>query len=374
MDRRSEALAQLLETALSERFATPVTELLQAMPIPVAIVQATDLRVLTLNELMGNALSRDPRDAVGLPVVDLTPPAHPLSDPRPYRAVARRHRPFETTVVIGTRQWLWFIRPLTGNDQAVEHLLVGLVVSAPTLPDNELGRLYEANATKTEFLHMAAHELRTPLAVIHGYASLLAPGGLSPEHQRLAGLRIYEKAKQLSRLIMDMSLMARIDELGPSLPTDAVDLIGLLGPMVDELRRRFGDLAIDLQFAAAAAWVPGSDYWLGLALRELLDNAIRFRPGPTGRIDLAVTRADERWRVSVVDDGFGIHPSDQGLLFKRFSRIETEQNRHLVGMGIGLYLVSEVALAHQGRVAVHSRPAAGSEFILELPAVLASGQ
>ena len=52
MDRRSEALAQLLETALSERFATPVIELLQATPIPVAVVQVSDLRVLALNELM----------------------------------------------------------------------------------------------------------------------------------------------------------------------------------------------------------------------------------------------------------------------------------------------------------------------------------
>ena len=69
----------------------------------------------------------------------------------------------------------------------------------------------------------------------------------------------------------------------------------------------------------------------------------------------------------VVDDGFGIDPTDQAQLFKRFARIETDANRHLVGMGIGLYLVQEVARAHGGRVLVDSRPAAGSEFTLELP-------
>ena len=57
MDRRSEAIAQLLETALSERFATPVTEVIQAIPIPVAIVHAGDLRLLTLNELMAALLN-----------------------------------------------------------------------------------------------------------------------------------------------------------------------------------------------------------------------------------------------------------------------------------------------------------------------------
>ena len=74
-----------------------------------------------------------------------------------------------------------------------------------------------------------------------------------------------------------------------------------------------------------------------------------------------------KWRISVVDDGFGIDPTDQAQLFKRFARIETDANRHLVGMGIGLYLVQEVARAHGGRVLVDSRPAAGSEFTLELP-------
>src|SRR5207247_8837887 len=80
--RRSEALAQLLETAPSERFATPIVELLQATPIPVALVQVADLRVLALNELMARVYHRP--DAAGLTISALLPPAHPLSDPRPY--------------------------------------------------------------------------------------------------------------------------------------------------------------------------------------------------------------------------------------------------------------------------------------------------
>jgi signal transduction histidine kinase len=222
------------------------------------------------------------------------------------------------------------------------------------------------NAAKTEFLNMAAHELRTPLSVILGYGSLLAQGGLSPEHQKLAGTRIYEKARQLSRLIMDMSLVGRFDELGPTMARLPIDLVGLLEPMVKEQQRRFGDLAIEFSFDAPQAMVTGNTYWLHLAIRELLDNAVRFRPGPTGRIDVSLTEVGTNWRISVLDDGFGIEPQNQGQLFKRFARIETDANRHLVGMGIGLYLVQEVAHAHGGRVLVDSRPGAGSEFTLEL--------
>jgi len=365
MDRRSEAIAQLLETALAERFATPVIELLQAMPIPLAVIEAGDLRALAVNELMTRVLQR--ADAVGLTISSLLPPAHALSDPRPFRSVAASGQPFAASVVIDGQTWEWFIRALKGPGRSVEHFLTGLVLSPAASLDNEVARLRETNAAKTEFLNMAAHELRTPLSVILGYGSLLAQGGLSPEHQKLAGTRIYEKARQLSRLIMDMSLVGRFDELGPSMAREPIDLVGLMEPMVKDQQRRFADLAIDFGFDAPRAMVNGSTYWLHLAFRELLDNAIRFRPGPGGRIDVSLTDVDDGWRISVLDDGFGIEPANQGHLFKRFARIETDANRHLVGMGIGLYLVREVALAHGGRVLVVSRPGAGSEFTVELP-------
>jgi signal transduction histidine kinase len=365
LDRRSEAIAQLLETALSERFAMPVVELLQAMPIPVAIIEAGDLRALAVNELMARVLQR--ADAAGLTISSLLPPAHPLSDPRPFRSVATGGQPFVTTVVIDGQTWEWFIRPLKGAGRSVEHFLTGLVATPAAPLDLDVARLRDMNAAKTEFLNMAAHELRTPLSVILGYGSLLAQGELSPENQKLAGARIYEKTRQLSRLIMDMSLVGRFDELGPSMAREAVDLVELLESLVRDQQRRFADLAIDFRFDVLAAPMKGNAYWLRLALRELLENAVRFRPAPTGRIDLRLDEPEGHWRISVLDDGFGIEHQNQGQLFKRFARIETDANRHLVGMGIGLYLVQEVARAHGGRVLVDSRLGAGSEFKLELP-------
>jgi signal transduction histidine kinase len=364
LDRRSEALAQLLEAALSEQFALPANELLQAMPVPVAVVHAKDLRALAVNELMARFLHR--ADAAGLTISAMLPPAHPLSDPRPYRAVATSGTAVASTIVVDGQTFEWFIQPLKG-EQSIEYLLTGLVAKSAAPHETDVARLRETNAAKTEFLNLAAHELRTPLSVILGYSSMLAQGGLSAEHQKLAGSRIFEKTRQLSRLIMDMSLVGRFDELGPSIATEPVDLVGLLEPMIKDQQRRFPDLAIDLRLDVVRAAVRGNPYWIHLAIRELLDNAVRFRPGPTGRIDVALAEADRYWSVGVLDDGFGVDSQTQGQLFKRFARIETEENRHLVGMGIGLYLVQEVALAHGGRVLVDSRPGVGSEFRFELP-------
>ncbi|HXN05094.1 MAG TPA: HAMP domain-containing sensor histidine kinase [Candidatus Acidoferrum sp.] len=364
MDRRSEALAQLLEAALSEQFALPANQLIQAMPIPVAVVQATELRALAVNESMAQFLHR--ADAAGLTISAILPPAHPLSDPRPYRAVATSGAAVASTIVVDGQTWEWFIQPLKG-ESSIEYLLTGLVAQPAAPLETDVARLRETNAAKTEFLNLAAHELRTPLSVILGYSSMLAQGGLSPEHQKLAGSRIFEKTRQLSRLIMDMSLVGRFDELGPSIATEPLDLVKLLEPIIKDQQRRFPDLAIDSRLNVLAAPVRGNPYWLHLAIRELLDNAIRFRPGPTGRIDVTLMEADRHWSIGVQDDGFGVDPQAQGQLFKRFARIETEENRHLVGMGIGLYLVQEVARAHRGRVLVDSRQGVGSEFRFELP-------
>jgi signal transduction histidine kinase len=365
LDRRAEAPAQLLETALSERFATPVIEVLHAIPIPLAVVEARELRVLVLNSAMERFFRRP--DAAGLTISAILPPTHALSDPRPYRGVAGTGGPFSANVVIDGQAWEWFIRPLKGESDSIEHCLTGLVAGPSAPHDLDVSRLREMNATKTEFLNVAAHELRTPLSVIIGYGSLLAQGELDVEHQKLAGTRVYEKGRQLSRLIMDMSLVGRFDELGPSMPTERLDLVQLVEPIIKDQQRRFPDLAIDLRLDVLEAPVRGNAYWLHLAIRELLDNAVRFRPGPTGRIDVSLGQVNDSWTLSVLDDGFGIDPSHQGQLFKRFARIETDASKHLVGLGIGLYIVHEVALAHGGRVLVESRLGAGSEFKLELP-------
>ena len=344
----------------------PVIEVLQALPIPLAVVSAPELRVLAVNDAMSQLLHRP--DVAGLTISAVVPPSHPLSDPRPYRTVATLAQPFTATIVVDGKSWEWFIRPLKGDGDTVEHCLVGLA-SRPDAPlDADVARIRELSAAKTEFLNLAAHELRTPLSVIIGYGSLLAQAGLSPEQEKLAGTRIYEKGRQLSRLIMDMSLVGRLDELGPSIPTQSLDLVEIVEPIVKDQQRRFPDLAIDLDLRIFTAPVQGNSYWLHLAIRELVDNAVRFRPGPTGRIGITLARQQDLIALSVLDDGFGIDPRHHGQLFKRFSRLETDENRHLVGLGIGLYLVREVAMAHGGRVLVDSKPAAGSEFRLELPA------
>ena len=364
---RSEALAQLLETALSDRFATPVVELLGALPIPLAVVHRSDLRLVAANAAMLALIRRSAGDAVGSRLPDLVPASHPLADPRPFREVAAGTPAVDQVVILDGEAWRWFVRSLEREDEAGDYVLTGFVGPVKPPDGGAIARLREANAAKTDFLNMAAHELRTPLGVIHGYGSLLAQGGLSAEHQRLAGLRVYEKARQLRRLITDMMLVARFDELGPELSRAPLDLRGLVQQEIDEVRRSNPDLAVEFLVEDLVVDVRGNADWLRLAVRELLDNAARFRRQAAGRIDVGLPSGGDAHVLTVADDGFGIAEQEQGRLFRRFSRIETDDNRHLVGLGIGLYLVMEVARAHGGRVDLASRLGQGSEFRLSLP-------
>jgi signal transduction histidine kinase len=366
IDPRSSALAQLVETTLSERLGSPVFELLEAIPTALAIVEAQELRVLAINSGMAAILGHSSSELVGSRIGEIVPPGSPLSDPATFRKAAVNGRPHDLDVILAGRPMLLFVRPLNGSQLPADFLLMGLTETPVSAQSADVVRLEEANAAKSEFLRMAAHELRTPLGVIHGYGSMLAQGGLSPEHQQLAGLRVYEKAKQLSRLIMDMMLAARLDEVLMGLALDELDLVPLLESLVSDATRRFPDLAITFSCPVEEAPLQGNPEWLGLALRELIDNGARFRPGP-GRLEISLRAENDCWRVDVVDDGLGIDPAEQSRLFRRFSRLETDENSQLVGLGIGLYLVREVVLAHHGRVQVKSRPRVGSEFSVELP-------
>src|SRR6184192_3285119 len=128
------------------------------MPIPLAVVEAGDLRALAVNEMMARVLRR--ADAAGLTISALLPPAHPLSDPRPYRSVSVAGRAHSATIVIDGQTWEWFIRPLKGEGRSVEHLLTGMVAQPAAPLDVDVARLREMSTAKTEFLNVAAHELR----------------------------------------------------------------------------------------------------------------------------------------------------------------------------------------------------------------------
>jgi signal transduction histidine kinase len=220
---------------------------------------------------------------------------------------------------------------------------------------------------KGEFLNIAAHELRSPLGIIRGYASMLSEGTLPDTDRGTAIAHIAEKAEEMARLISDMLETARLETIGLELDLEPVDLVSVVDAAVEEMRPLLG---------AGHRFVPAERHEtiavvadrkrLTTMLTNLLDNAIKYSPAG-GDIDVDCEHDDRVARVLIRDHGIGINAEQAHMLFTRFGRLVTPETSHIRGTGLGLYLARETARLHGGDIQVDSTPGGGSTFTVVLP-------
>jgi signal transduction histidine kinase len=233
-------------------------------------------------------------------------------------------------------------------------------------------RLAALEKTKTQFLNLASHELRSPLGVINGYLSMLETGSLG--QLKDSGLRAVEvlKAKtlELNLLVAQMLDAARLEDGRLALKRDRLDLRELAG----QAMRMVGPLAgsdhtLTLETPPRDVTVFGDAGRITTIVSNLLENAIKYSPGG-GKIRCVVSVADQVATLKVVDTGVGIAREDLPRLFNRFERIMHRETSHVSGTGLGLYLSRELARQHGGDILVESQPQSGSTFTLTLPLAL----
>lgn len=235
-------------------------------------------------------------------------------------------------------------------------------------------RLAALEKTKTQFLNLASHELRSPLGVINGYLSMLEQGSLGQLQE--PGLRAVEvlkaKTAELNLLVAQMLDSARLEDGRLALKRERVDLRDVAAEAMQVVRPLAGpDHLLTLETPPAAVAVMGDADRLKTIVSNLLENAIKYSPNG-GRIQCLVSITNRLASVSVVDGGVGIAREDLPRLFNRFERIEHRETSHVGGTGLGLYLSRELARQHGGDIHVESRPHSGSTFTLTLPLVAGS--
>lgn len=225
-----------------------------------------------------------------------------------------------------------------------------------------------AIAARDEFLTVASHELKTPIAGAVLNLSVLQRA-LPPEARQQVNPRIESLERQMLRLgaladtLLDVSVL---QEGQLKLRTREVDAAEL----VHEVARRLGPLAeqsgsplrVKVPPAVSARWDAGR---VEQVLTNLLSNAIKFGAGRPVELELAVEAG--RARVEVRDHGPGIPPEVVERLFQRFER--GEASRNYAGLGLGLFISRRLAEVMGGALQVRSAPGAGSTFVLELPLV-----
>jgi signal transduction histidine kinase len=284
-------------------------------------------------------------------------------------------------LVIGTATF-WFVGRSLRPVEAIRRRVAGITardlharVPVPAAHDEVaalaetmngmLDRLETAVSSQRRFVADASHELRSPLATIQAGLDRLATAAL-PEttghHVRLMRM----ESERLGRLVSDLLLLARIDEHGPSVRHDDVDLDDLVYTERDRLAAQRPDLVVRTQITPVR--VVGDAHDLARALRNLTDNASRHA---RGEMTLRVWSDEHGGHVEVGDDGPGVPASQREAIFERFVRLDDSRARTDGGSGLGLPITREIVTAHGGTVRVmpQAGPGSGLTVRMTLPVV-----
>jgi signal transduction histidine kinase len=223
----------------------------------------------------------------------------------------------------------------------------------------------DAIRVRDEFMLVAGHELRTPLAAL----SLLHESlervreGTSIDKIRERGSKLRAQSERLSRLVEDLLDVSRISAGRVSLELEPFDLGALVGDIGDrmreELERAHSPLTLELD-SVEGRWDRGR---IEQVVTNLLGNAAKYGRGSP--IRASVRRDGDRATLVVIDEGIGIAPEDQERIFKRFERAASPKK--FGGLGLGLWITSQLVDAHGGTIAVQSEPGKGATFTVTLP-------
>lgn len=230
-----------------------------------------------------------------------------------------------------------------------------------------LARSQELERLKSEFIQNVSHELRSPLALIQGYAELLASGELGEldAQQKRSVEIIARRTRMLGELVTDITLILETET--QRLRPEPVALDELVQAVVDDFRVTAEQCGLTLRAEIAPHMPPvrGEATHLRRVLDNLLSNAIKFTP--KGSITVRVWQEGPWATLVVADTGIGIPDDHKERIFERFYQIDGSSKRRYGGVGLGLALVKEIIEAHGGKITVESEVGKGSTFTAILP-------
>ncbi|HYV48900.1 MAG TPA: ATP-binding protein [Myxococcaceae bacterium] len=256
--------------------------------------------------------------------------------------------------------------PLSGAGGGVIGCVVTLVDVTQSRRAEEA--LRQAVTLRDQFLSVAAHELRTPITALslqlEGLERLLVKEAGGDERALKKARSAIRQVDRLGMLVEGLLNVSRIVSGHFELQLEQFDL----GEVVKEMLDRMSDLAarsgcelrLSPDSSAVGTWDRSR---LEQVVTNLVTNAIKYGAGRP--IDVSVEQAEGSVELRVRDRGIGISPADQQRIFDRFERAAPAS--HYGGLGLGLYISREIALAHGGSIQVTSEPGQGATFRVRLP-------
>jgi signal transduction histidine kinase len=260
--------------------------------------------------------------------------------------------------------------PFLANDLKMFQLIANQAVLA--LRNARLFAQAQAvTRAQSDFLNMAAHELRTPLSVISGYVSMMEDGTLGrPPRDWLSPLdTLRAKTNELETLISELLIASRLEAGTVPVHQGQVELREAAFAAIERIQPRASLLGARLthRFPDEPVRGMGDVDHVGRILDNLLNNALSYSL-QAPRVTLVV-HGGEDTRIEVRDRGPGVPPEERSRIFERFYRIDDPAVRHVPGTGLGLYISRQLAARMGGLLTLdRTVPGKGSTFSLRLPA------
>lgn len=244
--------------------------------------------------------------------------------------------------------------------------------------EQEIKELYAqaqaASVAKSEFLNLAAHELRTPLSVVSGYLAMLEEGSLGPGPESWSSpLEILNtKTQELNRIVDDLLTASRLEVGSLPMHLETVDLRQEVNAAVRRAtaRAQLIGAKIDVILPKTPVLVEADRSHLARIADNLINNALTYNTDPV-RVKVRVIEgaAGLEPRIEVEDNGIGVLPGMEERIFDRFIRLDDPAVGPVPGTGLGLHLSRELTRRHGGTLLLdRTEPTKGSVFSVRLPA------
>ncbi|WP_316830305.1 sensor histidine kinase [Pedobacter aquatilis] len=224
----------------------------------------------------------------------------------------------------------------------------------------------QAEHKKDEFISIASHELKTPLTSVKGYMQLLQRS-LNKEDKAMAQNHLEKASVQLEKLnelIVDLLDISKIESGKLKFNMKSFCADNMVNNAIEMMQQSNPDFKIT-KLGQTNEMIFGDEMRLEQVLINFMSNAIKYAPG-TNQVNVTINIKDGKLYLAVKDFGIGIPADQQHKIFDKFYRVEENSNR-FNGLGIGLYICSEIIKRHGGTVGVNSVPEEGSEFYFIIP-------
>jgi PAS domain S-box-containing protein len=232
--------------------------------------------------------------------------------------------------------------------------------------ENELKK---SKKLKTEFMNIAAHELKSPITPIKGYLDLIISDSEVNHNTKKWGKISLRNTERLLQLVNDILDVSRLDSDTMSFNMEKMNPTELINEVAEDIEPILKKKKISLikKFSKEATYILGDKHRFEQVIKNILGNAIKFTD--KGKIVLESKIIDDKLIITIEDTGIGMSYNDLEKIFTKFFQSYTGHDRKYEGTGLGLFICREIIKRHNGKIWAESKLGEGSKFYIEIPII-----